>query len=48
LKNAIAFGVMKELNDIDPKQDKDLLVRLYQAPMMNQDCFIETRGVCHY
>jgi len=48
LKNAIAFGVMTELNDIDPKQDKDLLVRLYQTPVMNQDCFVETYGVCQY
>jgi hypothetical protein len=48
LKNAIAFGAMTELNDIDPKQEKDLLVRLYQAPVMNQDCFVETHGVCQY
>jgi hypothetical protein len=48
LKNAIAFGAMTELNDIDPKQEKDLLVRLYQTPVMNQDCFVETHGVCQY
>lgn len=48
LKYAMALGVITELNNINPKQDKDLLVRLYQVPVIDQNCFIETHGICQY
>ncbi len=42
----MAYGTMKELNDIDPDIEKDLLIRLYQSPILGESCFIETHGVC--
>lgn len=48
LKYVMALGIITELNNINPKQDKDLLVRLYQVPLMDQNCFIETHGICQY
>ncbi len=46
LNAAMAYGSMKELNNIDPNMEKDLLVRLYQVPIMGERCFVETHGVC--
>lgn len=46
LSIAMAYGTMKELNEIDPDIEKDLLVRLYQNPIFGENCFIETHGVC--
>ncbi len=46
LKAAMSYGTMRQLNDIDPDIEKDLLVRLYQVPMMDRNCFIETHGTC--
>jgi len=48
LKEAMAFGSMKELNNINPEQEKDLLVRLYQVPVLGENCFMETHGICRY
>ncbi len=42
----MAYGSMKELNNIDPNMEKDLLIRLYQIPIMGERCFVETHGVC--
>jgi hypothetical protein len=42
----MAYGTMKELNNIDPDIEKDLLVRMYQVPILGESCFIETHGVC--
>lgn len=48
LSTVMAYGTMKELNDLDPDIEKDLLVRLYQSPILGENCFIETHGVCRY
>lgn len=48
LSSVMAYGAMKELNNIDPDIEKDLLVRLYQSPILGESCFIETHGVCRY
>lgn len=46
LVRAMAYGSVKELNEIDKNLEKDLLVRLYQVPVFGEDCFVETEGVC--
>jgi hypothetical protein len=48
LENALAFGERKELNEYSPHIDKQLLVRLYSAPIYKDHCFIETHGTCKY
>lgn len=48
LQNAIAFGEIKELNQLDSKVDKQLLLRLYRSPLHHKGCFVETHGVCRY
>jgi len=48
LKEAMAYGTLIELNDRNNDIEKNLLVRLYQVPINNGDCFIETHGVCKY
>jgi hypothetical protein len=48
MKQAMAIGSMKELNQLDMEKDKDLLVRLYQVPVLGETCFIETHGICRY
>ena len=48
LQNALAFGEIKELNQLDTKVDKQLLLRLYRAPLHQKGCFKETHGVCRY
>jgi len=37
LKVAMSYGTMRQLNDIDPDIEKDL---------MDGNCFIETHGIC--
>lgn len=46
LKATLAYGCLIELNTLDPQIEKDLLARLYQLPIMENDCFIETHGIC--
>lgn len=46
LKTAMAYGKMSELNNSN--RSADLLVRLYQVPVMDGSCFVETHGVCRY
>jgi len=48
LKEAMAYGTLIELNDRNENIEKNLLVRMYQVPLSNGDCFIETHGVCKY
>ena len=48
LQNAFAFGEIKELNQLDPKVDKQLLLRLYRSPLHKKGCFKETHSVCRY
>ena len=45
---AVAFGEIKELNRLSPGVDKQLIVRLFQAPQFIAGCFKETHGVCQY
>ncbi len=42
----MAYGTMKELNNINPDIEKDLFVRLYESPILGENCFIETHGIC--
>jgi len=48
LQNALAFGEIKELNRLDTKVDKQLLLRLYRSPLYLKNCFKETHAVCRY
>ncbi len=48
LEKAIAYGSIQELNNINPKVEKNLLVRLYESPIYSENCFKETHGICHY
>jgi hypothetical protein len=53
LRNALAFGDIKELNEYSPEVDKQLLIRLYSSPIdtsqaLKEKCFIETHGTCKY
>jgi hypothetical protein len=48
LQNAVAFGVIEELNELDPEIEKQLLLRLYRSPLYVEDCFKETHGICQY
>lgn len=46
--NAIAFGEIRELNELNPDVDKQLILRLYRSPIYKEGCFKETHGVCQY
>lgn len=46
LKQAMAYGEIRHLNEIETAFDKDLLVRLYEVTRFGGDCFKETHGVC--
>lgn len=48
LEKALAFGSIKELNELDPEIDKQLLLRLYESPLYGDDCLKETHSVCRY
>lgn len=48
LKASMAYGTMLDVNNSHPNKDADLLVRLYQAPVTDGSCFVETHGVCRY
>jgi len=48
LQNALAFGVIEKLNKLDPNIEKQLLLRLYRAPVYVEGCFNETHGICQY
>ena len=48
LKNALAFGDIKELNEYSVEIDKQLLIRLYSSPIHKENCFLETHGTCKY
>lgn len=48
LQKAISFGEIKELNQYSSNVEKQLFIRLYQAPIHKENCFMETHGVCQY
>lgn len=48
LGNALAFGAIRDLNDLSPEIEKDVYVRLFESPVHQDGCFIETHGVCQY
>ena len=48
LQNALAFGSIKELNQLNPEVEKKLLLRLYESPSYQEGCFKETHGVCRH
>ena len=48
LQSALAFGAIEELNKLDPKIEKQLLLRLYRSPLYVENCFQETHGICKY
>lgn len=45
---AVSYGEIQELNNYSPDVDKSLFIRLYQSPVDDGDCFLETHGVCRY
>lgn len=47
-KRALAYGTQIDLNKLDVGVDKNLLVRLYQIPLSENNCFNETHGICQY
>lgn len=46
--NALAFGEIQELNQLNPGVDKQLRIRLYRSPIYKEGCFKETHGACQY
>ena len=46
MSKTLALGKMINLNSKSSTLEKDLLVRLYEVPIFENDCFIETHGVC--
>ena len=48
LENALAYGTIQELNNLNPEIEKDLFIRLYEKPIHREGCFKETHGVCQY
>ncbi len=47
-KRALAYGTQMDLNKLDAEIEKNLLVRLYRIPLSDNDCFVETHGICQY
>lgn len=47
-KQAMAYGVVTDLNRIETEVDKQLWLKLYRVPLLDGDCFKETHGVCKY
>jgi len=48
LEAAIAYGEINELNEYSENIDKQLFVRLLRAPIAENQCFVETEGVCQF
>jgi len=48
LEAAIAYGEINELNEYSENIDKQLFVRLLRAPITENQCFVETEGVCQF
>lgn len=46
LQNNLAYGTMIELNQYSPGQEKGLLLRLFGTHDQNEECGLETSGVC--
>jgi len=47
LKDAMAYGVVTELNNQDENIEKELFIRLYQTPS-DSSCLTEIHSVCQY
>lgn len=47
-KQAMAYGVVTDLNRIETEVDKQLWLKLYRVPLLDGYCFKETHGVCKY
>ena len=39
---------MTDLNAQSTDTEHELLVRLYEVPIFENDCFVETHGICQY
>ena len=48
LIKTLALGRMTELNAQSPDTEHELLVRLYEVPIFENDCFVETHGICQH
>jgi len=48
LWRAISYGEIAEVNGYSSEIEKSLYVRMYQAPIYNEYCFVETHGICKY
>ena len=46
LIRVLALGKLHDLNLQHTTWQKDLLIRLYEVPIFENDCFVETHGVC--
>ncbi len=45
-KKVLVYGTFQELNNLSPKVEKTLLLRLYMLPVPGGTCFHETEVVC--
>lgn len=48
LQNALAFGNTRELNELSPEVEKQLLIKIYESPVYKEGCFRGTHGICQY
>lgn len=48
LKQVLALGRMTDLNAQSPEQERELFIRLYEVPVFENNCFVETHGICQY
>lgn len=46
LSKVLALGKLIEANAKTATHEVDLIVRLYEMPIFENDCFIETHGIC--
>lgn len=47
-QRALAYGTQIDLNPIDAGIEKNLQLRLYRVPISQNECFVETHGICQY
>lgn len=46
LQKNLAYGKLIELNQYSPEHEKGLLLRLFSLPSHDEECGLETSGVC--
>lgn len=46
LNAILAVGKSIDLNQQQPDKDQSLLVRIHELPIFENDCFVETHGIC--